>query len=441
MKKMRKKLLTWSISSGLLISTALYSSLSLAYRIDKSSEPIQSISKIPIGYSDKLKNIPFESYEILAVETYDKKNKLDEKEVLAQNINESAIHVLPKGELYLVKVYIQKKGKTRSIYESGISGLNSGILNTGNTVIDKGVIKTFGVGAKGYFQKGKSSNGLLVGLIVETNQVDSNGIEVANEGVLKLSNTAINTVDDRSAGLAVSAKAHMNAMKTIVLTNGVSSPGFYNGGRLSLINNDITANSSYIGVIEGANNFISIDSHLKGQKGIKIINHSDNNEINDNDKAIIGFKNGFIDVKEDPVFLVDNMSAIINLNSVELKSRNEKVIYMSSNSKRELIVNLFEQKIAGDIDNDKNSNIEINLANNSIYNGSILNGASINIDKTSKWFVKRDSVIGSLIIPDNNIEKYIVSNGNSVLYDVNKNEWLKGKVIELSDGGSLIPVA
>lgn len=441
MKRMRKKLLNWSISSGLLISTALYSSLSLAYRIDKSSEPIQSISKIPIRDMSNIKNLSFDKYEIEALETYSKKDKLKGKELVAKQDNESAIYVMPNGDLYLIKFNIKKKGKTGSIYESGISGLNSGILNTGNTVIEKGVIKTFGVGSKGYFQKNKSSNGLIAGVIVETNQSDSNGIEVANQGVLKILNTAINTVDDRSAGLAVSAKAQMNAVKTIVLTNGISSPGFYNGGRLSLINSDINSDNSYIGVIEGANHFVSIDSKMKGLKGIKILNHSDNNEINDNEKSIIGFKNGFIDVKEEPVFLIDNMSAVINLNSVELRSRTPKIISMTANQKRDLTINLFEQKISGDIDNDKNSDIQINLSSNSIYNGTILNGASLTIDNTSRWFVRKDSVIGSLKIPDNKIEKYIVSNGNNILYDINKNDWLKGQVIEFPDGGSLIPVA
>lgn len=441
MKKMRKKLLTWSISSGLLISTALYSSLSLAYRIDKSNDPIQSISKIPIKDSVNLKNIPTENNEIIAVESYNIKNKIFNKEIVSNKVNETAIEILSDGDIYLEKINIQKKGKTSSIYDSGISGLNSAILNTGNIIVDKGVIKTFGAGAKGYFQKDRLSNGFLTGLIIETHQSDSNGIEVANFGKLKVSNTAINTVDNRSAGLAVSAKGELNAIKTIILTNGISSPGFYNGGRLSLLNDDITSNNSYIGVIEGANNLISIESHLKGRKGIKIINHSDDHEISDDEKAIIGFKNGFIDVREDPVFLVDNISAIINLNSVELKSRNQKVLNMVSDKQRELTLNLFEQKLAGDIDNDKNSSIQVNLSSNSIYNGAILNGASIDIDETSKWFVKKDSVIGALKVPNNNIEKYIVSNGNSILYDVNKNEWLGGKIIDLPDGGNLIPVA
>lgn len=445
MKKMRKKLLTWSISSGLLISTALYSSLSLAYRIDRSSDSIQSISKIPIKNGElseiKLSDI---NKKIESIEIYKGKYNLIKNKNLSSELNDqSAINITDGSEVIFNKIKIQKKGKTTSIYSSGITGLNAAVLNDGNVILDNSNIRTFGKGAKAYYQSGINSKGTIVASIIETTQNDSNGIEVANEGVLKLNNVAINTQGDRSAGISSSAKSKLENNKVIVFTTGKSSPGFYNGGRLSLIDSDINANNSYIGINEGENNLISINSKLKGMKGIKIINHSDNDDINDEGMAVIGFKNGFIDVKEDPVFIVENMSAIINLNNTEIKNKNKIILSVNSNKQRTITLNLFEQKLFGDINNNENSNINVRLSNNSIYNGSILNGASLNIDESSKWFVKDDSIINRLILPNNNpkyINKYIVSNGKNILYNSKENKWLKDRVIKFSDGGSMIPV-
>jgi hypothetical protein len=38
------------------------------------------------------------------------------------------------------------------------------------------------------------------------------------------------------------------------------------------------------------------------------------------------------------------------------------------------------------------------------------------------------------------LSRYVKTNGNAVFYEVEKNGWLEGKVIEFKDGGRLIPV-
>lgn len=454
MKKVKKRLLAWSIGSGLLLSSTLYSGVSLAY-VNRLNVNNATDSREQSGSDLRNKNqtlltpLDIKKDELKAITLTDLKGELEiknEKDLLNDLVstykpNLSAIYIRDKGTLKAENIRISKTGDTSSLFQSNTNGLNSGVLmKDGEAVIIKSAIKTSGMGSKGVYVSGEKSKGLLSGVIAETEGDDSTGIEVADKGVLRLKNIAVNTRGQRSFGIASSNKGALIANRGYVYTIGESSPGFYSAGNMMLDGVDIEAKESLLGIVEGNNNVAMNNVSLKGHKGIQILNHlSDDNK----DKAIVSIKGGYIDIKHGPLFDIKDSSALIKIEMAEMRNKEEVLVDMKSLSDKTLELNARNQHLSGDIKNDVNSHVKLSLDNGSIYEGVIKDGASLVFDRTSQWHVKGDSHIGSLEIPDMDksvLSRYVKTNGYAVFYEVEKNSWLEGKVLEFKDGGRLIPV-
>ena len=453
MKKVKKRLLAWSIGSGLLLSSTLYSGVSLAY-VNRLNVNNATDSREQSGSDFKNKNqalltpLDIKKDELKAITLTDLKGELEiknEKDLLNDLVstykpNLSAIYINDSGLLKAENIRISKTGDTGSLFQSNTNGLNSGVLiKNGEAVIIKSAIKTSGLGSKGVYVSGEKSKGILSGVIAETEGNDSTGIEVADKGVLKLKNIAVNTRGERSFGFASSNKGTLIANRGYVYTIGENSPGFYSAGNMIIDGVDIEAKESLLGIVEGNNNVAMNNVSLKGHKGIQILNHLSDNK----DKAIVSIKGGYIDIKHGPLFDIKNSSALIKIEMAEMRNKEEVLVDMKSSSDNMLELNARNQHLSGDILNDVNSHVRLSLNNGSVYEGVIRDGASLVFDRTSQWHVKGDSHIGSLEIPDMDkdvLSRYIKTSGNAVFYEVEKNSWLEGRVLEFKDGGRLIPV-
>lgn len=453
MKKVKKRLLAWSIGSGLLLSSTLYSGVSLAY-VNRLNVNNASDSRESSGGDLRNRNqtllTPLDTQQgsINALRLKELKGELEiksEKDLLndlvsAYKPNLSALYISDNGSLKAENIRIAKGGDSGSLLQSNTNGLNSGVLiKNGDAVIVKSAIKTSGLASKGVYMSGEKSKALLSGVIAETEGDDSTGIEVADKGVLRLKNIAVNTRGQRSFGLASSNKGTLIANKGYVYTIGETSPGFYSAGNMIVDGIDIEAKESLLGIVEGDNNVAMSNVSLKGNKGIQILNHLKENK----GKAIVSIKGGYIDIKHGPLFDIKDSSAVIKIEMAEMRNKEEVLVDMKSLGDNTLEINARNQHLSGDILNDVNSYIKMSLNNGSIYEGKIQDGASLVFDRTSQWHVKGDSHIGSLEIPDMDegvLSRYVKTNGNAVFYEVEKNSWLEGKVIEFKDGGRLIPV-
>lgn len=443
--KAKRKLLAWSIGSGLLISSALYSGVSLAYvnkanlnnHIDSQDSKNNIEITKPLSFNEKnIAVIPL----IEANGVYEINNNDLVKEDLFTTIKDNAsVFYVTDSNLNIEKARINKKGNTSSLFQSNTTGLNSSLLvkDKGSLNVYRSNIKTNGLGAKGVYVSGLNSKAVINETIIETNNEDSNGLESADSSKIISNNIAINTNGKHSIGIASSNKGTLINNKGYIFTTGELSPAFYSAGNMIIENTDIETLSSPIGLLEGGNNVVLKDNNMKGNEGIKIVN-----VLPEKERAILNISKGYLAVKNDYTFNVDNASALIRLEKVKIKNENNKLINMVSSTPNNVEINIKNQYLKGDINNDINSKIVLTMNNGSIYEGCIINGASICFDRTSKWDVKGASHVGAINIPDDdvaNIDRYIKTNGYKIKYEVESNKWLKGKKVRFKDGGYLIP--
>lgn len=443
--KAKRKLLAWSIGSGLLISSALYSGVSLAYvnkvnlnnHIDSQDSKNNIEITKPLNINENnLAVIPL--IEAKGVYVINNNDFLKEELFTTGKPNASVLYV-SDSNLKIEKVRVNKNGDTSSLFQSNTTGLNSSLLvkDNGSLNVYRSNIKTNGLGAKGIYVSGVNSKAIIDGTIIETNGKDSTALESADNSKIISNGIAINTNGKHSIGIASSNKGIIINNKGYIFTTGDLSPAFYSAGNMVIENTDMETLLSPIGLLEGGNNVVLKNNNMKGSEGIKIVNVRPEKE-----KAILNISKGYLMVNNGYTFNIDNASALINLEKVEMKNNNNKLINMVSSIPNNVEINIKNQYLKGDINNDINSKIVLAMNNGSLYEGCILSGASICFDKTSKWNVSADSHVGAINIPDNdvvNIDRYIKTNGYKIKYEVEANEWLKGKKVRLKDGGYLIP--
>lgn len=443
--KAKRKLLAWSIGSGLLISSALYSGVSLAYvnkvnlnnHIDSQDAKNNIEITKPLNLNENnLAVIPL--IEAKGVYVINNNDFLKEEVFTTGKPNASVLYV-NDSNLKIEKVRVNKNGDTSSLFQSNTTGLNSSLLvkDNGSLNVYRSNIKTNGLGAKGIYVSGVNSKAIIDGTIIETNGKDSTALESADSSKIISNGIAINTNGKHSIGIASSNKGIIINNKGYIFTTGDLSPAFYSAGNMVIENTDMETLLSPIGLLEGGNNVVLKNNNMKGSEGIKIVN-----VLPEKEKAILNISKGYLVVNNGYTFNIDNASALINLEKVEIKNNNNKLINMVSSTPNNVEINVKNQYLKGDINNDINSKIVLAMNNGSLYEGCILSGASICFDKTSKWNLSADSHVGAIKIPDNdvvNIDRYIKTNGYKIKYEVESNEWLKGKKVKLKDGGYLIP--
>lgn len=442
--KAKRKLLAWSIGSGLLISSALYSGVSLAYvnKVNLNNHIDSHDSKNNIEITKPLnldeKNLAVISL-IEAKGIYEVSNELLKEDLFTTGKPNASVFYITNSDLKIEKVRINKSGDTSSLFQSNTTGLNSGLLvkDKGSLNIYKSNIKTDALGSKGIYVSGISSKAIINGTIIETHGKDSTALESADSSKVISNGIAINTNGKHSIGVASSNKGTLINNKGYIFTTGESSPAFYSAGNMIIENTNIESLLSSIGLLEGGNNVVLKNNNMKGSSGIEIVN-----VLSEKEKAILNISNSSLSVNEGYVFNIDNSSALINLEKVDINSKSNKLINMVSGVSNKVELNIKNQYLKGDIANDINSKIVLNMNSGSLYEGCIINGASICFDKTSKWEMEGDSHVGSITIPDNdivNINRYIKSNGHNIKYEIESNKWLEGKKIRFKDGGYLIP--
>jgi len=443
--KAKRKLLAWSIGSGLLISSALYSGVSLAYvnkvnlnnHIDSQDAKNNIEITKPLNLNENnLAVIPL--IEAKGVYVINNNDFLKEEVFTTGKPNASVLYV-NDSNLKIEKVRVNKNGNTSSLFQSNTTGLNSSLLvkDNGSLNVYRSNIKTNGLGAKGIYVSGVNSKAIIDGTIIETNGKDSTALESADSSKIISNGIAINTNGKHSIGIASSNKGIIINNKGYIFTTGDLSPAFYSAGNMVIENTDMETLLSPIGLLEGGNNVVLKNNNMKGSEGIKIVN-----VLPEKEKAILNISKGYLVVNNGYTFNIDNASALINLEKVEIKNNNNKLINMVSSTPNNVEINVKNQYLKGDINNDINSKIVLAMNNGSLYEGCILSGASICFDKTSKWNLSADSHVGAIKIPDNDvvdIDRYIKTNGYKIKYEVESNEWLKGKKVKLKDGGYLIP--
>lgn len=432
----KNNLKNWSVNGSLVLTTALYSSMSFTYRLDKDLE----MSSLNYSFmadtfidvlSDKKINYAYKS-----------ENDYYNHETFSSNTDEQVSFYNVLNNAVLNRVRVVKKGGCSSLYNSGVRGFNAGILSEYDITVCSSYIQTYGEGAKGFYQKGTGSHAKLSKVVVETLQDNSNAIEVADHAMLSIRDSIIYTNGEKSGGLCVSANSRLNADNLTILVSNDNSPALYANGQMVIKNSLIETAGSYIAVIEGDTSFVSLNNSLRGHNGIKLMNKSQEENI----KCRAMITGRYMNVDSGCAFYIDNISANISLLNTNLFIKDERFITVISGEKRNrsefVLANIFA---SGLIRTDENSDLILRINNgvklNSVFNGNIC--LDFNKTVSSSVNLAGDSRIDQIKLSVNNmveLKKYINLNGFKLIYNKKNNEWLQGKNYYFEDGSSLIAI-
>lgn len=275
--------------------------------------------------------------------------------------------------------------------------------------------------------------------------------------ILNLDNIQLKTHNDKSKALIAMNKSEINIKNSNIETIGKESELFYSSGTINAEN--ITANtSSSIAKILNTNNLLikksTINSNLNTkQDGLFNIISEETTSTYETasltiEESDITLDEKSFEYKETPLFFVNNTDSQINLTKNNIKYSNNillKVISSENSGLKNTVFTSSDNTLRGNILVDKYSKARINF-NNTIYTGSInhtneSNNVTVTIDKTSYWNLTGHSYIDTITFQNqNNIRRYINSNGYNIYCNAENNSWLGNRIIILPGGGKLIPI-
>ena len=286
----------------------------------------------------------------------------------------------------------KESGDSTNLKESKYSGLNSAILATYGTIIkiEDSNITTEGEGATGVYVNGQKAKGEFTKLNISTLKINSPGLAISNTGSITGDHVTINTKVKDSPAVLIN-NGVLTLTDSMLETNGAGSPIIYTDSNVRLINTTGTANGSRIAIMENnANVVINNSTMVVGagskedysesavlitatDKDAKSVFQSINSSLNIN-KNLPYYNNAYF-------FIVDKANTEIDLKETAFNFGSGNLLKGTNSN---IVINLDNDVLYGTIDLE-NSNLKINLINNSSYTGKINNGeVSIFMSKDSE---------------------------------------------------------
>ncbi len=349
------------------------------------------------------------------------------------NSDENAVLVSGEVEVSISDSKITKTGDSDGGDNTSFYGTNSGIIakDGANLTLINLEITTDATGANGVFSYGGSattnntnSDGTTITIsdsIITTNKDNSGGIMTTGGGTMIANNLTINTSGVSSAAIRSDrGGGNVTVNGGTYTTFGAGSPSIYSTANIKVSNAKLISNASEGIVIEGKNS-VSIDNttltdtnnKLNGQsttyKNV-FLYQSMSGDASVGNSTFAATNSNIITNKGD-TFYITNTSAIINLENNTITNNDSAGNFLRAQSDSwgtkgsnggEVTLNMTNQKALGNIVIDNISTLEMNLKNNSYYEGVINSDNSakeINLilDNSSMVKLTGDSYVTSLV--------------------------------------------
>ena len=354
----------------------------------------------------------------------------------SKNSDENAIIASGNINVNLSNISVSKEGDSDGGDSTSFYGTNSAVIakDGASVTIDNAEIETNANGANGVFSYGGSattnnsnSDGTTVSIKnskITTTANNSGGIMTTGGGIMKATNLSIVTSGISSAAI----RSDRGGGKVTVdggtyETNGQGSPSIYSTADITVSNAKLISNASEGIVIEGANSVtldncevVDDNTKLNGQsttyKNIFLYQSMSGDAKNGN--ATFTSKNSTITTNKGDSIYVTNTVATINLENNTFVNNDTSGNFLrikadswgnSGSNGGNVTLNMSSQKVIGNIVVDNISNLNMNLKNNSSFEG-IINSDNeakeikIVLDKSSKIKLMGDSYITSLTNDD-----------------------------------------
>jgi hypothetical protein len=354
------------------------------------------------------------------------------------NADENAIRAEGDVSASLEDVTVNKTdGAASSNDASSFYGLNAAILALDNATLDivGGTVTATAEGANGVFAyDGATIN--ISDTVINVSGGNAGGIEVAGGATMNATNLTVNATvkaairSDRGGGnLTVDGGTYT--------TSGSSgAPAIYSTADIEVRGATLIADSSEAVVVEGLNSVALIDCDVTGNRSGTYGESSGENIQNVmlyqsmSGDAQVGTSSftmtgGTLVSRNGDMFYVTNTDSVISLSNVELTLADGTYLLLVSGNSGErgwgtaganggdVVLNLSEQVLAGDIQVDSISTLEMNISDSSDFTGSInsdgteASSVSVTIDSTSTWHLTADSYVSEF----NGSPEYVSDDG------------------------------
>jgi len=375
-----------------------------------------------------------------------------EKNLSSDQADTSLVLVKNGGNLNLASSKLEKRGNTSSRENSEFSGQNAALLvqQFSKLSLDQVQILSDAEGANLVFATGKDAEIEIKNSTLESRGNSSRGLDATLGGSIRADALSIKTQGEHSAGLATDrGGGNLLVSNSQVNTRGAGSPGIYSTGTIQATDSSFQSEGSEAAVIEGKNSISLSNSHLLSSKLRGVMLYQSFSGDATVGTSLFKMTGGSLEAKEGPLFYVTNTQAIVELENVELRGTGALIQVQQDRWGKKgsnggsLQFNALKQSLAGSIEADSLSSIQLRLMKGSSLNGSI-NNANLYMDSTSHWTLTKDSSLGYLKLEVSDPESLgscIDSQGHTLSYDasLSENSWLQGKSYTLQGGGKLVP--
>ncbi|MBR3163954.1 hypothetical protein IKF15_01460 [Candidatus Saccharibacteria bacterium] len=349
--------------------------------------------------------------------------------------NQNAILVSGNLRSNLSDITVAKTGDSDDGDNTSFYGTNSAIVakSRANLTIKNAKITTDANGANGVFSFGGSattnnstSDGATINIsdsTITTNKNNSGGIMITGGGTMSAENLTITTAGTSSAAIRSDrGGGTVTVDKGTYKTTGKGSPAIYSTADITVKNATLTATASEGVVIEGKNSvtlenvdLTDTNNTLNGQsttyKNIFLYQSMSGDAASG--KAVFTAKSSTITTNKGDSFYVTNTTAEINLDNNTIVNRDDTGNLLriqtdswgkSGSNGGTVILNMANQKAAGNIVVDSISKLTMNLTNGSSFTGAI-NGdnageVELVLDDSSSITLTGDTYVKSLTNAD-----------------------------------------
>ena len=333
---------------------------------------------------------------------------------------------------------VTKSGDSDGGDNCNFYGINSGIMVKGGstTTITGGTINATATGANGVFsyggnggQNGAAGDGTTVNIsdtVINTTGDNAGGIMTTGGGVTNAEDLTITTSGRSSAAIRSDrGGGTVTVDGGSYTTSGLGSPAIYSTADITVSNATLESKLSEGVCIEGKNSITLNNSDLTASNTSTNGNATFLDTImiyqsmsGDADSGTSSFtmNGGTLTSNSGHVFHVTNTNAVITLDGVTIVNNDDDNILLSvcddgwSGASNIATLNATDQTLSGDILVGSDSTLTLNLADSSVFTGSIggsitnakgtsvstsVGTVNVTLDSTSKWYLTADTEISS----------------------------------------------
>jgi hypothetical protein len=363
--------------------------------------------------------------------TIDEDTTIEEGSYTSSTSDENAI-LVNGSTTSISNVKVIKTGDSDGGDSTSFYGTNSAITakSGANLTLKNIEVTTNATGANGVFSYGgsattnnSSSDGTTVTISdskITTKKDNSGGIMTTGGGTMNANNLTINTSGTSSAAIRSDrGGGNVNVVKGTYTTTGKGSPAIYSTANIKVSDATLISKASEGVVIEGKNSvslenctLTDTNSSLNGQsttyKNIFLYQSMSGDASVGNSEFTA--KNSTITTNKGDTLYATNTSATFNLENNTIINNDKSGYFLRAQSDSwgtkgqngaDVVLNLTNQKVTGNIYIDEVSTLDFSLSNNSYYEGSINTSniseeINLTLDKSSKIKLTGDTYVTSL---------------------------------------------